>query len=125
VPVCESSLAQHFFWFVLPPFAVDHITSQWNPFRYLFLCTRESLFISLFLPPKIGYCMLACLSYTRTIWYHTPTSRYPLERRGSKIKKFVGCKFTHLREMDKNLFENEFATGQFYCPYGQVPLVAI
>ena len=52
-----------------------------------------------FLCPKIGYHMLAWLSYTRTIWYHTSTSRYPLERGGTNYKKkFVGCEFTHLHE---------------------------
>jgi hypothetical protein len=40
-----------------------------------------------FLHPKVGYPMVAQLPYTRTIWYHTPTSRYPLERGGTKIKK--------------------------------------
>jgi hypothetical protein len=35
-----------------------------------------------------------------TIWYHTSTSRYHLERGGKKIKKIVGPKFTHLRETD-------------------------
>jgi hypothetical protein len=44
--------------------------------------------------------MVERLPYTRTIWYHTPTSRYPLERRGTKIKKFVWREFTHLYEMD-------------------------
>jgi hypothetical protein len=39
-----------------------------------------------FLQPKIRYCMVARLSYTHTIWYHTPTSRYHLERGGTKIK---------------------------------------
>jgi hypothetical protein len=43
--------------------------------------------------------MVAWLPYTHTIWYHTPTSTsYPLERGGTKIKKFVGREFTHLRE---------------------------
>jgi hypothetical protein len=48
--------------------------------------------------------MVAQLPYTRTIWYHTPTSRYPLERGGTKKKKIDGHEFTHLRETDDSVY---------------------
>ncbi len=56
-----------------------------------------------FLRPKIGYHMVAQLPYTRTIWYHTPTSRYPLERARRDKNKKVWWAQVHtppLRETD-------------------------
>jgi hypothetical protein len=58
--------------------------------------------------------MIARLPYTHpSVRYGTiflPLSRYPLEREGMKIKKFIGCKFTHLRETD-NVYKDLKCVG--------------
>ncbi len=60
-----------------------------------------------FLCPKIGYHIVAQLPYTSPSVQYFPTSRYPLERGGMKIKKFVGREFTPLSEMDNGVGLNK------------------
>jgi hypothetical protein len=102
--VCESSLAQQIYFLVHAP-----TSCCWS-----YCITVESILIFIPLYQRIAFHTTFSppnnrVSYGRatplhtpfcTIWHHTPTSRYPLEIGGTKIKKVIGREFTHLREMD-------------------------
>jgi hypothetical protein len=65
------------------------------------------------------------------IRYHTPTSRFPLKRGGTKIKKFVGCKFAYLCETDNTqtlicdlcLCHTNLRSQNYFCALTQTKLV--
>ncbi len=117
--VCESSPAQHFFFGSRSHLLLLVISHHIRIHFGIYSSVPEDRFsYHFFLSPKIGYRMVARLLYTGTIWYHTPTSRYPLERGGTKIKKFVGPEFTHLRETDNTVFNA--ALMSFFRLWSQV-----